>query len=279
MSRRYVPEDVISTDVPPGQIIDFNPTNLDEVVAGHGVLLEHWIGLRCPAGLIDKTDSLRRPHPDHLGCSNGLIYKRAGCIMATFAGVGKDVRMMDMGLLDPSTSNVTFARSYTDGVQAFLSPMDKLFLAEESIMVPNWDVCEASPTGIDRLLFPAAVVTHVVDSLGRWYEVGRDYSLQNGQIHWLSGHGPGQDPATGKGRIFTARYLYRPYWFLQRMLHEIRPLQTLDNDGNRRVQQGNQSAVLQREYVYASEDADPQALKVGSLRQAPRPPSGGLPSR
>jgi hypothetical protein len=276
----YIPENVISTDVPPGEVVDFNPTNFDEVTAGHGVLLEHYIGIRCPAGLVDKTDSLHRPHPDHEGCSNGFIYKSAGLVMATFAGVGKDVRQVDLGILDPSTSNVTFTRSYTDGRQVFMSPMDRFFLAEESILVPNWDVVEASPIGLDRLLFPAAVVTHVVDSRGLWYQVGKDYQLTNGQIQWLQGHGPGMDPQSGKGRIFTARYLYRPYWYLQRMLHEIRPVQTMDNDGNRRIQQANQAAVLQREYVYVNEDGDDMSItNSASLRQAPRPPSGGIPSR
>lgn len=275
--RKYVPSSVVETDIPDGQIVDFSPTNFDEVVAGRGVVFEHFAAMRCPAGLIDKTDSLHRPHPDHSGCSNGFIYRHVGTLQGVFSGNGREFRSTDAGLLDPSMAQITVPRTYLDGKPVFLAPMDRLFLAEEGIVVPNWEVVEASPLGIDRLLFPATMVLDIEDSRGIRYQLG-DYQLQNGQIKWI-GKNPGQDANTGKGIVYSVRYLYRPFWYVTKMNHEIRVFQTLDNDGNRRTERGPQSFTAQREYVFLNEAADDQARNASSLRQQPVPPSGGLPSR
>lgn len=279
MPRKYVPSSVVETDFPDGQVVAFDPTNFDQVVAGHGVELDHWVAIKCPAGLIDKTDSLQKPHPDHEGCSNGFIYRLAGTLQGTFSGNSKELRSIDQGLLDPSTVQITVPRSYLDGSPVLLAPMDRLFLHEVDVVVPNWELVEASPLGLDRLLFPATYVTDLIDSRGIRYEVG-DFQLQNGQVKWLPGQkSPGQDASTGKGRVYSIRYTYRPFWYVQKMTHEIRVFQTQDAEGNWSTQRAPQSFTAQREYMYLSEVPDDQARNASSLRQQVVPASGGIPSR
>ena len=280
--RKYVPGNVIggAGEFPPGQIIDFDVNEFDEIVAGKGVMLQHFVAMRCPGGLIDLTDSLRRPHEDHLSCSNGMLYSYVGTIQALFSGNNKEFRNTDLGLLDPSIATVTFPRTYIDGSPFFGAPLDRFFLSEKNIVVTNWQLVENNPIGLDRLLFPATSILDLVDSRGIKYQLG-DYQLEAGQISWIPGQrSRGSEPATGKGRVYSVRYLYHPFWYLVKMIHDIRLVQNLDNDGVRTTSRGPQTAQLQREFMFQSTDADGQARdSATNMRQSPRPSDGSLPSR
>ena len=241
-------------------------------IRAHGLRFTHWRGLRNPVGIIDKYDS-RRPNPDSPLAVNGMYYFKAGVVIALAIGNTKETKASDGGMVDASTCQFTPMNEYEDsGKRVFLAPFDKLYLEEESVLVTRHELVEASPTGIDRPKFPAIEVLDCIDSKGIVYHQCTDFDIGlEGQILWKDKR-PGQEVDTGKGVVYGIRYVYRPHWYVARLIHEIRVVQQEDFlTGNRKTVQAPQSALIHREYFF--EDA---AADSGTRASEEGPASGQL---
>lgn len=269
---------VTNFDIPNGVSNAFDVDAFDEAIRAHGVRFIHYRGMRNPVGLIDKFDS-RRPDDDHSGSSNGLIYTKAGCITALFTGNSKDLRAMDGGNLNAANAQITPARTYDCSDEPiYLAPMDKLYLEEESVMVTHQQLVDAHETGIDRLKFPALKVLDLIDASNVRYQQETDFKVISGKVHWCGPNRPGTNPETGVGRVYAVRYLYRPYWLVDRLMHEIRMAQAEHPmTGARSTVRMPQAALIQREYVFEQEKADEEAAP--SVRQTRSPRDGGFGQR
>ena len=265
---KHKPESTIGTQIP-DEGISFDVDAFDNLLRSQGVTFIHWRAMRCPVGLVDEHD-VRRPHEDHEGCSNGFLYTPAGEVTALFAGNSTKTTATETGLIDGSTVSVTLPRFYDDkeGLPVSVVTFDRLYLKEESILVPHWQLVTQDLSGRDKLQFLAREVQDVVDSRGKRYHPG-DYHLEAGRIIWGSNR-PGVDPETGKGIVYAIRYLYRPYWYVQHLIHEVRVSQSENiYTGARQIQRMPQACVLQREYVF--EKADRDALAKDKDRQVQGP--------
>lgn len=269
---RRKPVNAIDHEFPPGQAVTFDIVAFDDAIVNHGVAFVHHRAMKCPVGIIDQFDS-RNPHGDHAGCSNGFLYTRAGLMMGLFTGNSLQTSANDFGLLDGSTVQVTFRRFYEDKEELVqIAPFDRVYLSEEDITVPHWQLVEAHATGRDRLKFPAVEVLDLVDAQGNRY-TSADYRIENGQIVWV-GNRPGVN-ADGKGRVYSIRYTYRPFWYVQRLMHEVRVVQVDDpGTGYRKVFRAPQACLLQREYVFEKEQNEGNALDPDSPRQLKGPADG-----
>jgi hypothetical protein len=165
----------------------------------------HYRSMRCPVGMTDADDVMRRPHEHHADCSNGFVYTQAGTVTCSFLGNGKD---------SPSSRTTAASTGHGPGHvpphlrrQADYTPVqmcqfDRLYLKEESITVVNWHTFAAHVTGIDRLQFPVVHVQDLMDANGNRYTEGLDFAVRGGQINWTDGHGPGIDRT--KARVSCA---------------------------------------------------------------------------
>lgn len=264
------PEQVYTTQLP-NAAITFDIEAFDEFIRSQGVTFVHYRGMRCPVGMIDEFDT-RRPHEDHIGCSNGFLYTKAGEVTCLFLGNGNTTFASEAGLADSSTVSVTLPRFY-DGCDERVYPaaFDRLYLAEESIAVVNWQTYRHSVSGTDKLAYPAVRVWELVDSNGNRYHEG-DYEIRQGNIHWISPNRPGLDPETGKGLICSIRYSYRPFFYIKHLVHEVRVSQAENPiTGERQVHRMPQAVQLQREYVFHAEQKDEQAANPNSPRQQLEP--------
>lgn len=263
--------------------VQFDVDYIDETIKNHGVSLVHYRAMQNPVGMISRYDS-RRPDPDLSDASNGLIYTKAGCFTALLIGNSKNTEPSDAGFLDASSAQITPARFYDcaagcEPEQIYLLPMDRLYLSEERIVVPQYQMVDASQTGVDRLRFPATKILDLVDARGIRYTPG-DYKLVDGDIHWTGQNRPGTNVTTGTERPYSVRYFYRPYWVVDRLMHEIRVTRSVDPlTGDSAMVQMPQCADVQREYVYRNEKQDPEAPTPDSPRQQESPPSGGFGPR
>ena len=268
-------------DYPDGTSNAFDVYAFDEAIAAHGVLFVHYRGMRSPLGLVDKYDS-RRPGGEGQGASNGMLYTKAGCFHGLFTGNSKALRALEGGRLDAATAQLTPTRFYrpeTPGAPCepvYLQPMDRLYLAETSVLVTHQQLVEHHATGADRLKFPAEKVLDLVDSAGTRYGP-EDFAVVEGQVVWKARRPP-VDPDTGRGAVYAVRYLYRPFWYVDRLMHETRVVQQENPvTGERVTVRMPQSAVIQREYVFQNETEDP-APDPGP-RRAPVPADGGFGPR
>lgn len=239
-----------------------------------GVHLVHFRALPCPVGLSDKDD-IRTVHEDHSDCTNGRIYIKAGEITGIFTGNGNKQDQSDMGLLDGGNVNVTLPTTY-DGCDDEVSvmPFDRFFLSEEAITVPHTQLVQSHETGHDRLDFPIVTVLDIVDADGKKYNVG-DYKIEKGEIVWLNG-GLTYDAQLKRGMVYSIRFTYRPYWYVSRLLHQIRIAQ-VQTEAGRIVQRFPQQFALQREYIFEKlkkESSDPT-----NERTVKGPAAGGFGER
>ena len=269
---------VSSMEFPERLGVSFDVDAFDDAIRSQGVKLLHYRAMRCPVGLIDRYDN-RRPDHDHSGCSNGFIYTKAGDLTALFTNNNKAPRQNDVGVVDGSTVQVTIQRFYDDTVEpVYAAPFDRFYLNEEKIVVPTWQLFEANITGKEKLQFPAVKVQDLMSADGRKYTEGVDFQVKGGYIQWVSENRPTYDASRNKGQICSVRYLYRPYWYCQRMLHEVRVTQAEDRiTGQRMVQRMPQAMVLQREYVFEKEESTQEGET--SERQIPAPRDGGFGPR
>lgn len=272
------PSLISQMEFPRGQAVSFDVRAFDEAVSSQGVRLVHFRAMRCPVGLVDRFDT-RRPEHDHGGCSNGFIYTTAGDLTALFTGNSHAKEAHDVGFLDGSTVQVTCQRFY-DGTTTpvHIAPFDRIYLAEENVVVPTWQLFEAHITGREKLQFPVVAVQDLMDSDGRIFKEGVDFEVEGGFIVWKGTNRPRYDAARKKGQICAIRYLYRPYWYVKQILHEVRVTQAEDLvTGERMVQRMPQAFVLQREYVFEKDESTKP--EDGNPRQQPAPRDGSFGPR
>jgi hypothetical protein len=263
----------------PSDAVSFDAEKFDELIRSQGVEMVHWRAMRCPVGMVDPDDVMRRPHEHHKNCSNGFVYTLAGTVTCGFLGNSNNVSFIDAGHLDGSTVQVVLPRFYDDKpeIEVDFANFDRVYLKEEKITVSNWNVFAASLEGVDKLQFPAVAVIDLMDSHGRSYHEGVDFDVKQGRIHWIDGKSPGIDPKTGKGVVCSARYTYRPFWYVKSLIHEVRVAQVEDDYGDRRVTRMPQAASLQREYFFEKEQND--AETADSQRKKTGPDDGGFGPR
>lgn len=265
------PTDVHKTVFPRAEAISFDVAAFDEALAGQGIKMVHWRSMRCPVGLVDQYDN-RRPHDDHSGCSNGFIYTKAGELTVLFTGNNNQYSQSDIGMIDGSSVQVTCQRFYDDTEeQVYIAPFDRLYLAEEGIIVPTWQTFEAHIIGKEKLQYPAVMVQDLIDSDNNRYHQDEDFELENGQIVWKGSRRPTYSPERRRGQICSVRYNYRPYFYVKQLMHEVRVTQAEDMiTGERRVFRMPQAMVLQREFVWERSEVDhsEQPDTVGVIKTA-----------
>jgi hypothetical protein len=260
----------------PMTTVSWDADNFDLFVRSQGVKFVHWRAMPCPVGKSDRWD-VRRTEHDHSGCSNGHIYTRAGEITCLFMGNGNKRDQHETGLKDGGTANATAPTTYDNCPDASFDPMpfDRLYLTEEAITVPAAQQVEAHATNHDRLDYPVVSVVDIVDSKGVRH--GSDeYDIVNGQIVWKQSLG--FDPILNRGTVYSIRYMYRPYWYIRDLTHQIRVAQVQTVDG-RVVRRFPQQFVIQREHIFEKEEKDSQAPDPNSPRQVMGPRNSGFGPR
>ncbi len=250
----------------PNTSVQLDLTAVDGFLRSHGVKLTHFRAIRCPVGLVDRHDQ-SQSHEDHAECSNGYLYTQAGNMTCFFLGNSQQPEWKDIGKLTVGMVQASFPRFYDvapsapagggggDNDPVDICVFDRFFFNEPSITVSYWQTVQYNPTGNDRLHFLATEVIDLVDNLGLKYKQNIDFILRDGRIMWI-GRCPGVDPESQRGRVYAVRYRYRPYFYLQRFVHEVRVSREIDVDGNVSIVPLPQSGVLTREYLFENHKRD-----------------------
>ena len=91
----------------------------------------------------------------------------------------------------------------------------------------------------------------IIDSTNTEYKENVDFIITNcGSIRWLpEGKNPGIDPETGKGRVYSIRYLYNAYYYVVSLHKEVRITNVTQNNV-RKPERMPMYAVIVREYMF-----------------------------
>jgi hypothetical protein len=228
----------------------------DDLISQRGVEFVHWAALPSPIGLKDRGDYRRSDEFDTTS-SNGMIYKKVGCFLATIVSNSKSKRSAEGGVVDYSTARLLVPRKYIDGEEIHLAPGDRVFVKDIEVLVSNYQRMEFIPGALDRAQFPIKKIDFLIDSRDIEYKPGVHFTIKNGHVSWIDGKdNPGIDPETGRGRIYSIRYKYNAHWYITEIPNEVRVTQGTNENGERVPERMPYSAIIQREYVYYNQNND-----------------------
>jgi len=239
--------------------IKFNLDVQEQFANDKGVVFEHYAAIPSPIGLKDRGD-YRRPETLDTISEGGYIYKKMGEFVGTLLGNSLDYSFgqgAEGGIYDASMGRLVLPRKYsvscTDVDFISLLPGDRVYAKDIELKVPNTQRAEYNPNGQDYLQYPVKDVVYLQDSRGKEYKCGTDFKItKDGNIDWINGgNNPGTDPDTGKGRVYSIRYSYVAFWYIERLLNEIRITNSSDSKSPERLPY---HAVVQREYVYRNKN-------------------------
>ena len=264
--KTNIPDQQIDTIDRFGEYVQesFDLDRLEDFVTGLGVQFNHYKAMPSPIGLKDRGDLRRSDGVDTI-TSNGMVYFCVGKFTATMTDNSRQAKRGEAGVLDPSESKLVMPRFYDKdvvgdaaGARIYLSPGDRIYVADPEVdvlvsqvqqmdYVPDTDNIAAFP--ICRLELP------ILDSTNQSFTEGVDYCItKEGNIRWLAGgQNPGIDPDTGKGRIYSVRYLYRAYWYITVLLKEVRVTRVTEDSG-RNAERMPYHAIAQREFMFHNQN-------------------------
>lgn len=262
--------------------VHFDVQAFDDLIDGHGMTFVHFRAMPCPVGKTDRYD-VRKAHEVHAGCSNGFLYQYAGEVVAVATGNTRNKTLVDVGVLNGSAMQVTPARFYANKPteEVVVAPFDRFYLKDNKAVVVHTQLFEANSSGMEKLSYPVVEVEHLMDNQGQIYEQNVDFIIEKGQVKWSGMRRPAMDPSTSRGAICAVRFRYVPYWYVDRIMHEIRVVKAYDEVEQAIVTQRMPYAVLlQRENAFeGTERHDGMAKDPESPRQAQAPRSGAFGPR
>jgi hypothetical protein len=239
----------------------FNLLDQDTFVTSLGIDFTHFRAMPSPIGLKDRGEYRREDGVDVVS-SNAMLYYCSGIFTATMTDNSRDQKRIEQGLLDPSQSRLVMPRFYNKNATSdsadriYLSVGDRIYLSDKNadVRVPNYQQMSYEE-GIDNVpMFPIWEMDKfcpVIDSTGKEYKIGVDFCItSNGNIHW-NANNPGVDPSTGKGRVYSIRYMYRAFWYIIAIPKEVR-ITNVTQNGVRRPERMAEHAIIVREYIYHS---------------------------
>jgi len=247
----------------------------DFFVTSSGIDYSHWKAMPSPIGLKDRGD-YRRDGLDVL-TSNGMLYVCAGVFTGCETDNTTNKHRTDGGIIDPSVSRLILPRFYNTtksvagstntgpvdtGNRIYLAPGDRLYVSDPNanVNVSNYQKMTYE-VGQNIPMFPIVQLeVPIIDSRNIQYSEGLDYCVNgDGNICWLpGGSNPGFDPQTGKGRVYSVRYLYRAFHYVISIPKEVR-MTNVTTNGLRVPERLAYYATIQREYIYHSQSrSDPK---------------------
>lgn len=234
----------------------FDLKRLEAFVMSLGVDFTHYKATPSPIGKNDRGDLRRNDGVDTI-TSNGMIYRLAGKFTATMTDNTREQKRAPSGTVDPSESRLVMPRFYNkteqaDGERIYLMPGDRLYIADPNadVLVANSQLMDYQPNIDNEPMFPIiSLQDKIVDSRNIEYLQGVDFTLTaQGNIRWADKN-PGIDPNTGKGRIYSIRYLYRAFYYIVALPKEVR-VTNVTNGNVRSPERMPMHAVICREYIF-----------------------------
>jgi hypothetical protein len=229
---------------------------------GLGADLKHYKAMPSPIGKKDRGDYRRSDGVDTI-TSNGMIYTCAGVFTATMTDNSREQKRSSGGIVDPSEAYLVMPRFYNnvgvaDGTRIYLMPGDRLYYSDPNVddRVATSHEMDYQPGVDNEALYPIySMDGPIVDSRGIEYACGADFQITaDGKIRWIDGgNNPGIDPDTGKGRIYTIRYLYKAYYYVVALPKEVR-VTNVTVGGVRGPERMPYHAVIMRECIFHNQN-------------------------
>lgn len=255
----------------------FDPEAFDHQIQSHGVRFKHMKAVPDPSGKTSRGDMIAVNKPNSAN-SDGFIYVEAGIVVATMSSNSSNTSIEEIGTFDHAVCYITMARNYEDnGEVIMVNEHDKFEPCDVELKVVGTQLLESSPTGVDRLNFPAYCIEYVIGSDGKQYKQGVDFELtSDGYVKWLNQNRPAWDETREIGQVIGVRYRYLAYFIVNRLIHEIRlALVTDPRTQKREVIRMPYQVELARENIFKDLNRSKETIGTSDPRFNNAPSVGG----
>lgn len=268
----------------------FDLSKQDAFVVSLGPDWTHYKAMPSPIGLKDRGEYRRGDGADVIS-SNGMLYYSAGVFTATMTSNDRDKKRVEQGILDPSHAYLVMPRFYKNAqntndttpnpTRIYLAPGDRLYLSDKNadVRVPKAQEMSYEQDKDNQTMFPIWEMDPncpLIDSQGSIYSMGSDFCVTKvGDIRWLpGGRNPGIDPDTGKGRVYSIRYVYRAFWYVLSLPKEIR-ITNVTEGGIRVPERMPMNAIIVRENIFHNQNrgTGQELLKSNTTARADTSPA------
>lgn len=249
-----------------------DPIAFEQLIHQRGLRWKHYRATQCPN---IKSLETGIHDPNCRQCENGQIFYGGAIVHGLNMQYKLEKLYESQGAWDLGNGVVTFS-AYADdedgnpgmGPAIDLQPFDKLICLDYSF---RWsEVIEHSPTGIDRLRYPALTVEYVATK-DKVYYIDEDFIINEvGYLKWTGQNQPLYDQLNSLGEIFTVAYTAQPVFYVIQLIYEIRATKAFDQTtGAITAVRLPQQVLIRRDYLF-SHPGDKVALNT-----QPSPRSGG----
>jgi hypothetical protein len=247
----------------PGQIRKLTPDNLpdpsldpkafEDLIKNRGIRWKHEKATPCP----NVSDIEQQMHdPNCRICENGMLFYGSSEIHGIFSN-NKLERMYEViGIWDVGQAIVTFS-AYMDGQDGTpgmgtaidMQHWDKLTCLDYEF---RWqERIEHSPTGVDRLRYPALQIEFVATKSKKYFADTHFQINADGNVQWISQEQPSYDQLNQRGEIYTISYTAQPVFYVIQLLHEIRATKAIDHaTGLNKAVRLPQQVLIMRDYLF-----------------------------
>lgn len=248
------------------------PEQFEQLIKNRGLRWKHEKASPCP-NIKDLETNIHNPNCK--ACDNGMLFYGATEVHGVFQA-NKLERMYEInGAWDVGEAVVTYS-AYADGPDGTpgagaaidLQHFDRLTCLDYEFRFQ--ELIEHSPTGIDRLRYPALVVEFLATK-SKTYVQNQHFTINEaGYVQWLSNDQPGYDQLNERGEIFTIAYCAQPVYYVVQLIHETRATKAVDvATGESKAVRLPQQVLIRRDFLFNNK-ADTDALDSQSS-----PRSGG----
>jgi len=263
----------------PGQIRKLTPDNLpdpsidpiafEQLIKNRGLRWRHEKAVPCPnIGDIE----IGMHDPNCTICSNGMIFYGCSEIHGIFSNNRLEKMYEVMGIWDIGEAVVTFS-AYKDGLDGTpgaggaidLQHFDKLVCLDYEFRFSEH--IEHSPTGIDRLRYPALEVEFLATKSNQYYPNTHFVIDVNGNIQWITQTQPAYDQLNERGEVYSISYTAQPVFYVVQLMHEIRATKAIDPlTGQNKAVRLPQQVLIRRDYLFLKKDDKDGLGSMGSPR-------------
>lgn len=248
---------------PPDQV-KFSPNGSETFVDGNALSFKHWVALPDPlynkniGGIRNTLGEVQNSQflvgETRFVRENGFLYICMGTVRGVYTSNNKKLQHAPGGEMVHDTAMLTINRCYVDSNQKVaISEYDKLIPLHfpQDFYSVNWEKIQHNHKGgVDTLQFPAKAIQWIMDSTGKIFNHGVDFTINdNGNLKWI-GKTPGIDPDTQEGRIFSIRYMYSPYYYVSSIPHNIRIEPRIGPTGQATYKISPLTISVQAEYLF-----------------------------
>jgi hypothetical protein len=224
--------------------------NFDQLLRNRGIRFTHRRAVPCPNMklLDDGSHDALCPHCD----GSGILYYSSREIIGFFGSNNIERQFEYQGAWEIGSAVATFPSEYDDGTQADFAIFDRLEVLDYTVRLWEQKEYEPRPDGKQQLRYPVQKVEYLVvadNSTKTEYQVGVDFTVEDGMIKWTPGQEPDYDATNEVGDIFSVSYFANPVYVVLQPLRELRVTQQMMPDGTKVSVRLPQQLVIKRDFL------------------------------